>query len=201
MREIIGVAHSGKLVQDAIINYLASQHPNLESLMLEVPENWEDDVAGCLMNPFFIDIGDELANYDIDVIAGDRKYWDIYGGYNKVLKKGQPLLDAPMPKSFQDSLRLESKLVAFKLWGNTKRNLGYFTGKTVTQRNQDMAEVAMQYDPDVVVVGMEHASYLKKKVFPEVKLVFITEKYSLTYAALYTILQLSTPDQIYEVRT
>jgi hypothetical protein len=140
--EIIGVTHDGKEIADAVMDYIDINHSSLESIMLEIPQGWQ-----VFYNEFFGPMAKHYLQQGKNVIEGDRKYWDIMGTtYEEAL--------AAAKKDFNKFKRKQT-LYHF---------LGFLNGRATFDRHRDMNLMLHEENPDIVVVGSAHASYLKNTI-------------------------------------
>ncbi len=176
MKEIIGVYHSGKKVKDAVITYITKNHPNLESLMLELPENWKDVFFRYkLDDDFFLPLALNYSEQsNVKVIAGDCLHYEIDGGFENFISELYFIKNLPYKKQ---NLRKHYETIKLAMLYEIRDMKSMLNGKFIHDRNIDMARIAMEQDPEVVVLGNVHASFLKQ-FFPEAKYTFIAPRES-----------------------
>ena len=153
LQEIIGVQHE-KEVLAAVINHIDTKHPKLESMMLELPPEYEKSGEWKWGDDFFWKLAEYYSAKKVHIIAGDTKLWDVYN-----LKNTEEAVQLLAKNSFGFFIR--ERMLVFA---------GLFNGKLIKHRNEAMNDVFNIEKPEVTVIGGVHAKYLKKKI-----LMFITQ--------------------------
>ena len=166
---IIGLKHKAKYL-DYVDRYISQAHPNgLESLMVELPQNWPELSRLGIKEDFF----SELANrYEQ---KGTRI---VYGRADKI---------SPPTKSFFGGLW-------FNVWNYVcALPTVYFPGKM----DKGLEQAVKDEEPEVVVVGTHHGNHLKRR-FPDAHYVAfdVSRTGPLKYFYLLIDVKPSNPDKI-----
>lgn len=149
--EIVGVMHSGKLV-DAVDNYIMRQNPEgVSSIMLELPPN--DDFFKKSQNTgdgFFEELAWRYHRRGTRVIFSDvarRNYWSLSPhAWFQFVEQRVPNRIAKIARFIDELVSVPEILINL---------LG-------PERDKGIVGEIMSTDPEVVVVGAVHAAYLKK---------------------------------------
>jgi hypothetical protein len=163
---LIGVHHEGKEIAQRVIDYVDETHPNLENIMIELPEDWHNLAE--VGEGFFIDLGLHYEQKGVKVIPGDRLY-------HQVLDQRDNLKEIEELKAMDSG----NKKITMALYLLAKYSLTVpikplkiihagVTGKLIKNRNIDMDALLQEEKPEVVVLGGLHTKYLKKQ-HPELK--------------------------------
>ncbi|MFH1064398.1 MAG: hypothetical protein V1729_04925 [Candidatus Woesearchaeota archaeon] len=140
--EIIGVTHSRNEISQVVAMYIDQNHPNLESIMLELPPEYKRLDGN--EYPFFRPMADYYESKGVRVIPGDRKRWAVMG------------------LSYDEAVDMyHNNFLKFITLDYISTYVGFLNGRLFRDRNQDMDALCKQEKPEVVVVGAIHAKYLK----------------------------------------
>lgn len=144
-RAILGVSHIGEF-KDDVIRYIDANHPEFESIMLELPPGWEGmqeyDFITKKKDPFFKPIAEYYQDKGRKIVVGDTAYRDI-------LKPLEAHIDGN-----QNTKELLRYFYTFT---------GFLDGRVIKNRNEAMQKVFQEEQPDITLVGGMHAKYLKKQ--------------------------------------
>ena len=179
--EIIGVEHEGEEIQNAVIAHIDNSYPNLKKIMLELPPDYE--MCKCktysrLYTGWFYDIAHHYERKSVKVITGDKNEGGIY---NLTLEQ---VLD--LSKNNPEKLLSMREKAGGDIKSSLKMCLSKkFNRKFIQDRNEGMDEVFKQEKPEVVVVGAEHAKYLKQNNPQAYFSCFVTKSLIERYAARY----------------
>lgn len=141
--ELIGVVHDPKFV-DNVDRYIAERHPEgIESLMLELPSNWlKIPLTYKNLNSFFDELRRRYEQKGVRIIYGDVSVYcppiEMRSVFNDI---------SATCRMFLDDLRTDLYTLARK-------------------RDKIMVQAILNEKPQVVVVGRDHADYIKD-VFPD----------------------------------
>lgn len=156
--EIIGVQHTEENLRP-VIEYIDAKYPDLEKIMLELVPGYEE-FSNIMSMPFFGDLATYYKEKNIEVIPGDRKYWELFG-----LSEYQVINMAKM-----DPVKTKYCLSVLR-WTRSSKD----ERKRTKDKNIDINEVFREEKPDVTVVGGFHGEYLKKHN-PDVYFSFFVNK-------------------------
>ena len=158
--EIIGVTHCGNNLRNEVIKHIEKNHPNLESLMLELTPGMEVMPSG-----WFEDMAEHFDKKGTRIIKGDIGRLKLYGC--NTAEELTDLMENHTLKFIGKELHLISKIGAHLMLPWKTRFLEI--------RDGEMNKVYEEEKPEVVVVGGMHANYLKQKN-PEVHYTFFGEE-------------------------
>ena len=147
--EIIGVIHEEGNVNliDAVLTYIDARYPNLHSIMLETPPDYEYfQKHGWNVPMWFSDVAEYYKLKRVRIIHGDIKRGELMG------KSSEEVLEI-----LQRDLAEYNRLFSF---GMCK---GFFNGNLLRNRNKGLDSMFQQEKPEVSVVGAVHGKYLKKR--------------------------------------
>lgn len=142
-REIIGVRHSGDIVRDATITYINELHPDLQSIMLELSPGYEMTQGD---DNFFLPIAEYYKERGVRVIPGDTRRWDVLG------------------LTLEEVIEMRKKNpIKFHLLETIGVYKGLLNSMVMEHRDKGIEEVFDAEEPEVTLVGINHAIYLKKQ--------------------------------------
>ena len=174
MSQLIGLLHYECNLPN-LIKYIDTTFGTPKSLMLELPPDWRRYENQKHHLNYFMELAGEYEKRGTHIIAGDRNSYavaarisDKFLGLEERLQT-EPNL--PLPEKLKIIATLSALVVAYNL--RTQFNLR--VPSKVRKRNEGFVEAYDEEKPEVIVVGDEHAKFLKSQR-PEVPYTYFTLK-------------------------
>lgn len=164
MKELIGLYHlDGNL--ERLVEFVDSRFGTPESLMLELPLDWREEKDRLTTDNYFYTLAEEYEPRGTKIMAGDRKKYivdpkhpDEFLEFEKQLRNGewQPENIVEWSNGF---FGLLGEMFRYK----AKLRINHLSSAKAIERNEGLLEAFNEQDPQVTIVGDEHARYLKSQ--------------------------------------
>ena len=174
MTQLIGLFHY-ECNLPKLIEYIDANFGTPQSLMLELPPDWKRYERQNHHLNYFMELAKEYEKRGTHIIAGDRNSYAVAARISDRFLDLEERLQTEPNLHLPEKLKIIATLSALVVAYNLRTQFNLRVPSKVRKRNEGFVEAYDEEKPEVVVIGDEHAKFIKSQR-PEVHYAYFTLK-------------------------